>query len=129
MVGVVSVFLGHRRRGHHERDAATVTERTRESASQLSAPATTTFSCNSCSKPRSWLPWEAPFEHRFGLRNRSPATGMSVPMQFPLRRSAAEVISAAVGVFFGGYPARRGASLQPIEAAPGGLDPCIFRAQ
>jgi len=28
----------------------------------------------------------------------------------------AEVISAAVGVFFGVYPARRAASLQPIEA-------------
>ena len=41
----------------------------------------------------------------------------SVPMNVPLPAVLlAELISAAVGVFFGVYPARRAASLQPIEA-------------
>jgi putative ABC transport system permease protein len=41
----------------------------------------------------------------------------SVPMHVPVPAVLlAEVISAAVGVFFGVYPARRAASLQPIEA-------------
>src|SRR6266849_1772222 len=45
------------------------------------------------------------------------ATAMSVPMHVSLSAVLlAEVISAAVGVFFGVYPARRAASLQPIEA-------------
>src|SRR6266478_4968059 len=45
------------------------------------------------------------------------ATAMSVPMHVSLSAVLlAEVISAAVGVFFGVYPARRAAALQPIEA-------------
>jgi ABC-type antimicrobial peptide transport system permease subunit len=38
---------------------------------------------------------------------------MSVPLPAVL---IAEVISAAVGVFFGVYPAKKAAGLQPIEA-------------
>ena len=45
------------------------------------------------------------------------ANAMSVPMHVSLSAVLlAEVISAAVGVFFGVYPARRAAALQPIEA-------------
>jgi putative ABC transport system permease protein len=41
----------------------------------------------------------------------------SVPMSVPFSAVVlAEVISAAVGVFFGVYPARKAAALQPIEA-------------
>ena len=41
----------------------------------------------------------------------------SVPMSVPLTAVLmAELISAAVGVFFGVYPARKAAALQPIEA-------------
>jgi putative ABC transport system permease protein len=41
----------------------------------------------------------------------------SVPMKVPLSAVLlAEIISAAVGVFFGVYPARKAAGLQPIEA-------------
>ena len=39
---------------------------------------------------------------------------MSITISDPVL--LAELISAAVGVFFGVYPARRAASLQPIEA-------------
>ena len=41
----------------------------------------------------------------------------SVPMKVPLAAVfLAEIISATVGVFFGVYPARKAAALQPIEA-------------
>ena len=41
----------------------------------------------------------------------------SVPMNVPLTAVVmAELISAAVGIFFGVYPARKAAGLQPIEA-------------
>jgi putative ABC transport system permease protein len=41
----------------------------------------------------------------------------SVPMRIPISAVIlAEIISASVGVFFGVYPAKRAAALQPIEA-------------
>jgi putative ABC transport system permease protein len=41
----------------------------------------------------------------------------SVPMKVPISAVLlAEIISAAVGIFFGVYPARKAAALQPIEA-------------
>src|SRR6266699_2169179 len=52
----------------------------------------------------------------YGIAGLTTAT-TSVPMNVPIAAVLlAELISAAVGVFFGVYPARRAASLQPIEA-------------
>src|SRR6266700_683811 len=52
----------------------------------------------------------------YGIAGLTTAT-TSVPMNVPIVAVLlAEVISASVGVFFGVYPARRAASLQPIEA-------------
>jgi putative ABC transport system permease protein len=52
----------------------------------------------------------------YGIAGLATAT-TSVPMHVPVPAVLlAELISAAVGVFFGVYPARRAASLQPIEA-------------
>ena len=48
-----------------------------------------------------------------GLTRATTSVPMSVPLPAVL---LAEVISAAVGVFFGVYPAKKAAALQPIEA-------------
>ena len=71
------------------------------------------------------------YRRRLGAKDLLPAIGVgvayaisglttaltSVPMHVPIPAVLlAEVISAAVGVFFGVYPARRAAGLQPIEA-------------
>lgn len=52
----------------------------------------------------------------YGIAGLTKAT-TSVPMSVPISAVVmAEVISAAVGVFFGVYPAKKAAGLQPIEA-------------
>ncbi len=48
-----------------------------------------------------------------GLTRATTSVPMTVPISAVL---LAELISAAVGVFFGVYPARKAAGLQPIEA-------------
>jgi putative ABC transport system permease protein len=48
-----------------------------------------------------------------GLTKALTSVPMSVPFSAVL---LAEIISASVGVFFGVYPARKAAALQPIEA-------------
>ena len=48
-----------------------------------------------------------------GLTRATTSVPMSVPLVAVL---LAEIISAAVGIFFGVYPARKAAGLQPIEA-------------
>ncbi|HTT33965.1 MAG TPA: ABC transporter permease [Methylomirabilota bacterium] len=52
----------------------------------------------------------------YGLAGLAKAV-TSIPMNVPLTAViVAELISATVGIFFGVYPARKAASLQPIEA-------------
>jgi len=52
----------------------------------------------------------------YGIAGLTRAT-TSVPMSVPISAVIlAEIISATVGVFFGVYPAKKAAGLQPIEA-------------
>jgi putative ABC transport system permease protein len=119
MVGVVSVFLVIGGVVIMNVMLATVTERTREIGIRKALGASRgdillQFLVESCFM--SAIGGGIGVMLAYGLALLARAT-TSIPMNVPIVAVlAAEFISALVGIFFGVYPARKAAMLQPIEA-------------
>ena len=119
MVGVVSVFLVIGGVVIMNVMLATVTERTREIGIRKALGASRNdillqFLVEAC--VMSAMGGAIGVLIAYAICGLAMAT-TSVPMHVPLSAViAAELISAAVGIFFGVYPARKAAMLEPIEA-------------
>lgn len=119
MVGVVSVFLVIGGVVIMNVMLATVTERTREIGIRKALGASRgdimlQFLIEAC--VMSAMGGAIGVIIAYGISGLARAT-TSIPMNVPIIAViAAELISAIVGIFFGVYPARKAAMLQPIEA-------------
>jgi putative ABC transport system permease protein len=119
MVGVVSVFLVIGGVVIMNVMLATVTERTREIGIRKALGASRNdimmqFLVEAC--VMSAVGGALGVIAAYGVCLLTRAT-TSVPMNVPVTAVVlAELISAAVGIFFGVYPARKAAMLEPIEA-------------
>ena len=119
MIGVVSVFLVIGGVVIMNVMLATVTERTREIGIRKALGASRTdillqFLVEACVMSAVGGTLGVLAAYALCLLTRATT---SVPMNVPIVEVvAAELISAAVGIFFGVYPARKAAMLEPIEA-------------
>jgi putative ABC transport system permease protein len=119
MVGVVSVFLVIGGVVIMNVMLATVTERTREIGIRKALGASRhdillQFLVEAC--VMSAMGGAIGVTAAYGICLLAKAT-TSIPMHVPISAVViAELISAAVGIFFGVYPARKAAMLEPIEA-------------
>jgi putative ABC transport system permease protein len=119
MVGVVSVFLVIGGVVIMNVMLATVTERTREIGIRKALGASRhdillQFLIEAC--VMSAMGGAIGVSIAYGICLLAKAT-TSIPMHVPITAViVAELISAAVGIFFGVYPARKAAMLEPIEA-------------
>lgn len=119
MVGVVSVFLVIGGVVIMNVMLATVTERTREIGIRKALGASRRdillqFLVEAC--VMSAMGGAIGVTTAYGICLLAKAT-TSIPMHVPISAVViAELISAAVGIFFGVYPARKAAMLEPIEA-------------
>jgi putative ABC transport system permease protein len=119
MVGVVSVFLVIGGVVIMNVMLATVTERTREIGIRKALGASRhdillQFLVEAC--VMSAMGGAIGVAIAYGICLLAKAT-TSIPMHVPITAViVAEIISAAVGIFFGVYPARKAAMLEPIEA-------------
>jgi putative ABC transport system permease protein len=119
MVGVVSVFLVIGGVVIMNVMLATVTERTREIGIRKALGASRRdilmqFLVEAC--VMSAMGGTIGVVIAYGICLLAKAT-TSIPMHVPISAVIiAELISAAVGIFFGVYPARKAAMLEPIEA-------------